>query len=400
MKRGAHTAKEHYGARGAVAHHNSDIWCLSNPVGEGLKGGANFAFWPLSIGWLSNIAYDHYLYSEDLDFLRDEVYPIISEAARFFLDVLSEDENGGLIFAPSTSPENVFIYKGKALGVCKTTTMTTAIIRETLENTAQCCERLGIRDSFCKEVKAAIKRLPDYRVGEKGQLLEWNDEFKESEPHHRHISHLYPLYPGNEISNSGDAALLEACKNSMEGRGDESTGWALAWRVCLWSRLHNGEHAYSVLKKQLRPISASSDTNYTGGGGSYPNLFGAHPPFQIDSNFGAVAGMTEMFLQSTENKIEILPALPGAFGTGSVKGLLARGGYSIDLEFKDTKLVSMQVTNIKTDATGKLEISYKGKTICKEITPLKSVVLTKKDFEKYEKSYSFCSYDLPVLNRV
>ena len=376
---GGNTARIHYHAGGFVSHHNSDIWCLSTPVGDHGKGTAVYAFWPLSAGWLSAHVYDHYLFSGDLEFLRQTGYPIIRDAARFFLDVLVENEDGELIFAPSTSPENQFVRHGKIGAVSQTTTMTMAIVRETLENAAACCRLLGIDQEFLAEVEKARKRLPSYRMGSRGELLEWNEELEESEPTHRHTSHLYPLYPGRQISAEKTPELAEACRRTLELRGDESTGWALAWRICLWARLHNPEKAYGMLKKQMRPVDGSNPMNYRQGGGCYPNMFGAHPPFQIDSNFGSCAGIAEMLLQSTEGAVELLPALPKAFGTGMVSGLRTRAGVTVSVRFREGRLEKAQLKGTMPQER-ELIICYKDKK--KKVTLAKGMTcsVTEADF--------------------
>jgi len=376
---GGNTAKTYYHARGFVSHHNSDIWCLSNPVGNHGKGTAVYAFWPLSAGWLSAHAYDHYLFSGDEEFLRRKGYPIIRDAARFFLDVLTENADGKLIFAPSTSPENNFIYHGKTCAVSQTTTMTMAIVRETLSNAANCCRILDTDQELLKEAEDALGRLPSYQIGERGELLEWNEQLEEREPAHRHTSHLYPLYPGRQISVEETPELADACRRTLELRGDESTGWALAWRISLWSHLHDGEKAYSILKKQLRPVDGSKPVNYMQGGGSYPNMFGGHPPFQIDSNFGTCAGIIEMLMQSTEESIDLLPALPKAFGTGKISGIRARGGVTVSIAFEGGKLEKAVLTGTMPRER-RLTVCYAGKK--KQVTLAKgeTVTLTEADF--------------------
>lgn len=376
---GAHTAKIHYDAGGFVAHHNTDIWCLSSPVGDHGKGTAGYAFWPVSAGWLCAHVYEHYLFSGDREFLRKTGYPIIHDAARFFLDVLTENADGKLIFAPSTSPENSFIYDGGACAVSETATMTMAVIRETLSNAAACCRILDTDPEFCQEAEAAIDRLPGFRIGSRGELLEWNEELEEKEPAHRHTSHLYPLYPGRQISVEKTPDLAAACRRTLELRGDESTGWALAWRISLWSRLHDGEKAFGILKKQLRPVAGGNAVNYAGGGGCYPNLFGAHPPFQIDSNFGTCAGMVEMLLQSTEDSLELLPALPKALGTGSVSGLRTRGEVTVDIRFKDGRLESACLTGTMARER-ELTVIYGGKKKRVRFAKGKQILLTEADF--------------------
>jgi len=326
---GAKTAKVHYNASGFTIHHNSDIWAMATPV-EPVEGGARWAFWPLGAGWLSAHVFGHYQYNMDKRYLETIAYPIIKDAARFFLDVLVEDEDGTLIFAPSTSPENDFEYAGGAYSVSKTTTMTAAIIRETLQNAVNCCTILNTDMEFLAEAKTALDRLPAYKIGSRGELFEWNEELPEHEPSHRHTSHLYPLYPGYEITPN--TPLAAACARTLELRGEESTGWALAWRICLYARLLDKERAFSFLQKQVRPCEGWR-------GGCYPNMLGSHPPFQIDSNFGATAGIAELLLQSPRpGVVHLLPALPKELSTGYVKGLRAKGGVTVNIIFEQGKI--------------------------------------------------------------
>ena len=359
---GSRTAKIHYGASGFVAHHNSDLWCASHPVGEGDKGSCVYAFWPLAAGWLSAHVFERYLFTRDKSFLFDSAWPILRDAARFFLDVLTEEEDGSLIFAPTTSPENMFTVSGESCSVSKDAAMTTAIIKETIKNAMLTCELMQKQHEseelaafYCK-AQAAFKKLPGYKIGKKGQLLEWSEELAEHDPFHRHTSHLYPLYPGSEIKPG--TPLAKACARSLELRGEEATGWALAWRISLWARLHDGKQALKYLKKQLRPATKKL-------GGCYPNLFGAHPPYQIDSNFGATAGIAEMLLQSSWNpldglaEIHLLPTQ--AFKNGYVKGLRARGGITVDIYFDNLELVKAEMTLDAHLEPTEAAVSYRGK---------------------------------------
>ncbi|MCL2221467.1 MAG: glycoside hydrolase family 95 protein [Oscillospiraceae bacterium] len=371
---GAKTARIHYGAAGFVTHHNTDIWGLSNPVGEGGKGNASYAFWALSAGWLSSHAFEHYAYTLDIDFLENQGWPVIRDAARFYLDVMAHDSDGTLVFAPSTSPENSFIHEGKRCPVHKNTTMSTAVIKETLTNAVKCCDILGVEPQFKEEAIAALKKMPAYKIGSRGELLEWSDELPEAEPEHRHNSHLYPLHPGHDISLEHTPELANACKRTLELRGEESTGWALAWRINLWARLAESERAFALLKKQVRPVG-SNKTYYSENGGCYPNLFGGHPPFQIDSNYGACAGIAELLLQSREDSINLLPALPKALKNGFVKGLRARGGVTVDIEFFDGKVKKAILTLDARMPTREIALRYNGKDMTVTLEEGKKVIV-------------------------
>jgi len=374
---GASIAKSQYGARGFTVNHNSDIWGAANSVGEDNKGACRWAFWPMAAGWFSAHVFNRYLYTQDMTFLRETAFPILRDASLFYLDVLTEDASGCLIFAPSTSPENDFIIDGKTCCVSKTTTMTTAIIKECLNNTIATCklleaETLDTEMSALREQAAtAIKKLPPYQIGAKGQLLEWSEDLPEAEPEHRHTSHLYPLYPGYEIKPGTE--LADACARTLDLRGEEATGWALAWRISLWARLQKPERAFACLKKQLRPATGWL-------GGCYPNLFGAHPPFQIDSNFGATAGVTEMLLHSEcnngEYKIYLLPALPKAFADGHIKGLRAMGGVTVNIYFENGALKKAELTPDAQLSAREFTVVYEGRVQKVRLIPGKGFILS------------------------
>ncbi len=341
---GARTAQHYYNAEGFVSHHNVDIWRLSTPVGRKGRGAAVYAFWPMSAGWLCRHLYEHYEYTLDKTFLEETAYPLLRGAAVFYREVLVENKEGYLVFAPSTSPENHYEKDGFRGAVTESTAMTMSIIREVFEECIRAAEILGKRDQLTAELTEKLPRLKPLQVGRDGRILEWNEEIDEWEIQHRHISHMYALYPGDQIDRERTPELAEAARRSLEGRGDVGTGWSLSWKVNTWVRLRDGEHALRLLKEQLRYVmpdgkEGNSDFfNYHDGGGVYPNLFDAHPPFQIDGNLGSLSGIAEMFLFSTAEEIWLLPALPAAFHTGRVSGIRARGRVTAELEFADGKL--------------------------------------------------------------
>ncbi len=350
---GERAAREIYGVPGCCSHHNVDIWRLATPV----NGSCVWAFWPCSSGWMSRHAYEHYEYTNDIDYLRDTAYPLLRKNAEFF-DAMLVEYNGEYIFAPSTSPENDFVYQGDDCSIAKTSTMTMSIVLDVFTNTVAAAEKLGIDGDFVAELKEKMAKIKPFKVGSKGQLLEWDSEYEESQIHHRHVSHLYGLHPAGLINYDKNPDLIDACKKTLEIRGDNGTGWSLGWKINFWARLRDGNHALKLIELQLRHVPGGNGIKYHKGGGTYDNLFDAHPPFQIDGNFGYVSGITEMLMQSAKGEIIILPALPDSWKNGSIKGLLAKGNITVDISWKDGKLAELCLCG-----TGETTVSYNGKTV-------------------------------------
>jgi len=352
---GARTARAMYGARGWVAHHNTDLWRATAPI-----DGAFWGVWPTGGAWLCKHLWDHYDYGRDAAYLA-EVYPLMKGAALFFLDALVVDpRTGSLVTSPSISPEN---DHGHGSSLAAGPTMDQAIIRDLMDACVAAAKILGLDTNLAAQFAATRDKLTPYRIGKDGQLQEWQEDWDADapDPQHRHVSHLYGLFPSDQISLDGSPQLAAAARKTLETRGDLSTGWAIAWRLNLWARLGQGDHAHGILKLLLGPER------------TYPNLFDAHPPFQIDGNFGGTSGMTEMILQSRNGAVHLLPALPSAWPTGSLTGLRARGALGVDVWWKDGALQRARLT--ATEA-GRHVVFVAGQSVTLEMKRGESIALT------------------------
>ena len=377
---GRQTARDFYGLPGFVCHHNTDLWGHTSPVGFfDNKWSVSYSDWNMGSGWLSEHLFRYYEYTLDEGYLRDVAWPIMREAARFYLAIMTQ-VNGEWVNCPSTSPENRFTKDGANLALSTRTTMSQTIMAELFENCLKAAEVLGIEmnntnsdmgtvavdtsDSFIVSEEtddAALlalmrDRLPGLnplKIGEDGRLLEWDTTYEEPEVTHRHVSHLYGLYPATDMITDAQPELQEACRKSLETRGDAGTGWSLGWKVCLWARLKDGDHALSLIRQQLNfspAPTASRDNfaetiNYTGHGGTFPNMLGAHPPFQIDGNFGVTAGIAEMLVQTENGKLLLLPALPSEWKKGRFSGLRAKGDLSVSAVWDNGIVTDFTITS-------------------------------------------------------
>ncbi|WP_417359438.1 glycosyl hydrolase family 95 catalytic domain-containing protein [Galbibacter sp.] len=381
---GEKTAKTYYNGDGWVAHVITNIWGYTSP-GEHPSWGATNS----GSGWLSQMLWRHYVFTQDRQYL-EKVYPILKGSAQFYNSTLIEyPEKDWLVTAPSNSPENSFrLPNGKTAHVTIAPTVDNQIIRALFQNVITASEILNTDKEFRKELERDIVKLPPNQISSEGRLMEWIKEYQEPEPHHRHVSHLWGLYPGNEISLSKTPELARAAEKTLIKRGDVSTGWSLAWKINLWARLGDGERAYKLFGDLLKPVTETG-FNMTDGGGTYPNLFCAHPPFQIDGNFGGTAGIAEMLIQSHEGFINFLPALPRAWGNGSYNGLRVRGGGEVEVSWEKGEVVSARL-RATTKNTFKIKIPH----------TIKSYTISNKPKQRIAIDAKFITLDLEQGDQV
>jgi alpha-L-fucosidase 2 len=343
---GQKTAKTHYNANGWVLHHNTDQWRGTAPINH-----SNHGIWVSGSGWLSTHLWEHYLFTQDEVFLRNRAYPIMKNAAVFYTDFLIEDpKTGWLISTPSNSPENGGLVAGP--------TMDHQIIRTLFKACVEASEILDHDGEFASKLKDMIPRIAPNQIGQHGQLQEWLEDKDDPDNKHRHVSHLWGMHPAKDINWEESPDLMEAARQSLIFRGDDGTGWSLAWKINFWARFLDGNHANELIKLLFRMVK--QDGTRMSGGGSYPNLFDAHPPFQIDGNFGAAAGIVELLLQSHLSSIDVLPALPDAYPSGSISGVCARGGFELDIQWHD---MALQNITVRSKAGKLCRLKYKGKIV-------------------------------------
>lgn len=374
VRPGSKTARVYYEARGWVAHTITNAWGFTSP-GEQASWGATSS----GSGWLCQHLWEHYLFTRDRGFLR-RAWPVLEGAARFYADMLIEEpKHGWLVTAPANSPENSFLLPdGRRAAICLGPAFDMQLLRYLFAAVIEASKILDTGEELRRELEEKRARLAPNRIGGDGRLMEWLEEYREAEPQHRHVSHLWGLHPGSEITPEETPELAAAARKSLEGRGDGGTGWSLAWKVSFWARLGDGDRAARLLRNLLKPVSSGESGVRMGGGGTYDNLFCAHPPFQIDGNFGGAAGIVEMLVQSHNGVLRLLPALPGQWPEGRVAGVRARGGLAVDLAWRGGRLEEARIRSL---AGGPLRVRYSGQTIEREMRAGQAVSVRARDFE-------------------